>query len=126
MQLLQDTGNPWSHFVVCILLNRSTASSVSRVLPALFAHYPRPVTMARSRVGGDLERIIYSCGLSNVKADRLRKMSREFPAWMESGDAPEKLPGVGRYGADSYRILFLGEHPENVADHALKFYMEGL
>ena len=51
--------------------------------------------------------------------------SREFlrGEWVE----PEELPGVGKYGADAFRIFCRGEWERvQPSDHALNWYHEWL
>lgn len=119
MKLLQDTGDPWSHFVACILLNRTRAVVARDVLTTILQEYPNPEAL--SLAGPRLERILAPCGLVTAKAKALRAMSKEYPQWRLYWG---KLPGVGKYAKDSYEILFLKLHPSDVKDLKLLQYMK--
>lgn len=121
MKLVQDTGEPWSHFCACILLNRATAVQAEQALKGLLARWPTPQSLAAADQS-EVALTIRGCGLQNMRASSLKRMSRAFRAW--NGADPTTLPGLGPYASDSYRILFLKDPTVRPADKVLRKYLE--
>ena len=118
MRLLQDTGDPFTHFVACVLLNRTSSKQVARVLPVLLARHGTPDAMV-SADPGELAELLRPLGFFRSRAVRLIELAGDYA---RLGPSPE-LRGVGRYGWQSYEILFLGRRPEGVTDKALLLYL---
>lgn len=127
MRLLQDVREPWKHFTICTLLNRTTGAQVAPVLRALWRYCPNARSLAEADVGR-LEGIIRPVGLFRVKAARLKKIGAYFCAlrrgWRPSRDGWP--PGTGDYAKESYRILFEGHRPAEPKDSKLREYVANL
>lgn len=120
MKLLQDTGDPWTHFCACILLNRTTAAQAEQALKELLARWPTPQALAMADPS-EIALTIRGCGLQKMRASSLRRMSRAFRTW-DGRDATD-LPGLGTYASDSYRILFLKDPWVKPTDKVLRKYL---
>lgn len=119
--LLRGPLYGWRMLVACILLNRACGRSVSNVLEKTLHQWHSPYHLARaSRVR--VNSIVYSLGLMDHRAGHLIGMSE---AWMDGKRPPkDKMPGVGRYAVDSWRVFVLGRKQIRMdADRRLKDYM---
>jgi methyl-CpG-binding domain protein 4 len=111
--------NPWRMMVCCICLNQTNNKQVRPILDILFSIIPDPV----SAISCESERIsecLKSTGFQNVKADRIKKMSQK---WIEGFENPSELPGIGKYGQDSWDIFINGNLRRETADKKLRIYL---
>lgn len=96
---------PWRLLVSCILLNRTTGAVSRHVISRLFDIWPTPERMAEAREK-DVAAVAQPCGLQNVRARRLKLMSKQ---WIEyaprHAQDVSRLFGIGAYGLDSYLIF---------------------
>ncbi|KAL1529298.1 hypothetical protein AB1Y20_000252 [Prymnesium parvum] len=120
---------PWALLLGCILLNQTSRAQVDPVLARLLARFPDAAHLAgassEAAAMGEVEHILRPLGLQRLRAARVVCFSQEFlrGAWTK----PEELPGVGKYGADAYRIFCCGEwKTTRPSDHALQWYCEWL
>jgi hypothetical protein len=60
--------------------------------------------------------------MQKVRTKRIRAMSSAYLSW--DGDDPTDLPGIGKYGSDSYRIFISRELLEDVEDKELRRYVQ--
>jgi endonuclease III-like uncharacterized protein len=67
--------------------------------------------------------IIRPTGFYNVKADRMKKMSKK---WVEGFTHPKELPGVGKYALESWDIFVNKKTDFTPSDKKLKMYLESL
>ena len=116
----QHCDTPWEHMVAVVLLNQTSHVQVRQVLPKLLVMFPDAQAMANANVR-DIERIIQPCGLHEMRARCLKSLSHAFLSW--DGEDATVLPGIGRYGSDSYRIFWKGERDIDVEDKTLKRYL---
>lgn len=133
----QYKEDPWRMLVCCILLNLTARVQVDRVLQGydahlpLFEHYPTAVDMALAGEGVLREKLSV-LGLQNRKARSLKAFSREWVGLCRSSDewpprqeSVSRLPGVGKYAMDSYRIFVLGDVSRfESGDKVLAAYLE--
>lgn len=122
-RLIQEDylGSPWKMSVVCILLNQTTNQQVRKVLDDLFILIKSPEHC--SSVSPDkIYQIIRSTGFGNVKARRIIEMSK---AWISGFDNVGDLPGIGKYGKESWEIFVNGKRDFLPTDKKLKAYLEG-
>ena len=111
--------NPWRMMVCCICLNQTNNKQVRPILDILFSIVPDPA----SAISCEKERIsecLKSTGFQNIKADRIKKMSQK---WIEGFDDPSELPGIGKYGQDSWDIFINGNLGRETADKKLIAYL---
>lgn len=120
--------DPWKLFLACILLNRTTAVQVRRVVYELLNSYPTPEALLQASED-DLERLIKPLGMYRKRAVCIRRFSRDYlstPTHIWRKD-PTVLFGVGRYASDAFRIFCLGEWKSvTPEDKDLKRYVEFL
>ena len=116
---LQYDGDPWRLLVMGRLSAQCTDARVNVVCEELFRRFPDAVSMANAPIG-EIERLVYSCGVYKVKAQNIKEFSRMIVEDFD-GRVPDtmddllKLPGVGRKIAN----LILGDiygKPAIVAD----------
>jgi methyl-CpG-binding domain protein 4 len=105
--------------VCCICLNQTNNKQVRPILESLFSIIPDQV----SAISCEKERIsecLKSTGFQNVKADRIKKMSQK---WIEGFENPSELPGIGKYGQDSWDIFINGNTERETSDRKLITYL---
>lgn len=71
----------------------------------------------------DVRLLISRLGLQNRRHRQLIRMSAHYAFIWDGGD-PAELPGIGKYGADSYRIFIRGELDVGPSDKELRKYLE--
>ena len=111
--------NPWRMMVCCICLNQTNNKQVRPILDILFSIIPDPV----SAISCEKERIsecLKSTGFQNIKADRIKKMSQK---WIDGFENPSELPGIGKYGQDSWDIFINGNMRRETSDKKLGIYL---
>ena len=123
LMVQQQVKNKWQHMVGVMCLNLTTGKQVKKLLPKLFKRYPNAKAFLRGRHSTQ-ERMLKPLGMSVVRSNRLRKMSKDFLTW--NGKEASDLHGIGKYGSDSYRIFYKKEIPDDVQDKELKKYIETL
>ena len=114
--------DPWKMMVCCILLNQTNNKQVRPILDPVFGLIPD----ANSAVGcnpDSLATIIKTTGFQNVKASRIKKFSEK---WIEGFNDIQELPGVGKYGKESWDIFVNGRKDIDPTDKKLKKYLEDI
>jgi endonuclease III len=114
--------DPWKLLVCTICLNLCTGRAFESVHEDLFALWDTPYEMAMADVI-DLETLLSQLGLQRRRARNLIRMSTAFAFLWDGGD-PTDLPGIGKYGSDSYRLFVRGELDISVEDKELRKYLE--
>ena len=117
----QQVKSKWQHMVGVMCLNLTYRKQVKEVLPKLFKRYPTPEAYLRGRLKTQ-ENMLKPLGMWNVRAKRLRKMSKEFLTW--NGKEASDLHGIGKYGSDSYQIFYKNNIPADVQDKELRRYIK--
>lgn len=112
---------PWRLLVACMMLNQTSMKQVRPVLWTFFATWPSPEDAAAADQTKMAE-MLQSLGLQNRRSEMIVRMSRAFLDWLPSQDVRE-LPGVGKYGADSYNMFIRGDLVEDVTDKELRRYV---
>jgi len=105
--------------VCCICLNQTNNKQVRPILDILFSMIPDP----NSALSCDTQRIsecLKSTGFQNIKADRIKKMSQK---WISGFSDPSELPGIGKYGQDSWDIFINGNLERETNDKKLRIYL---
>lgn len=116
---LKYEGDPWRLLVMGRLSAQCTDARVNIVCEELFRRFPDAKAMADAPIG-EIEKLVYSCGVYKVKAQNIKDFSRiiveEFDGKVpDTMDDLLTLPGVGRKIAN----LILGDiygKPAIVAD----------
>lgn len=116
-------GNGWKVVVSSILLNRTRGEQVKGVIEEFFARWPTPESVSKMDEQ-PIAKLITPLGLMNTRANKIVRLSL---AWQDSPpknvEELRKLPGVGDYAIDSYRIFVLGERNFQPQDSVLKQYI---
>lgn len=104
------------------MLNLTSGRQLEGIDKELFRRWPtcRHLSLADPVEVAD---VIRSLGLYNRRARQLIRMST-FYAFLWDGTDPTMLPGIGKYGSDSYRIFIRGELDIPVEDKELRRYLE--
>ena len=113
---------PWKMMVCCILLNQTNNKQVRPILSSVFELIPTPI----STIGCDPERlaaVIKTTGFQNVKASRIIKLSQK---WVDGFEHVSQLPGIGKYGRDSWNIFIKKDLTITTLDKKLKAYLEAV
>ena len=114
--------NHWKMMVCCILLNQTNNKQVRPVLSSVFELIPDPL----SAIGCDSERlaaVIKTTGFQNVKASRIKQLSQK---WQEGFSDVTELPGIGKYGKESWEI-FVNDNLKIIpTDKKLSAYIEAI
>jgi len=111
--------DPWKMCVVCILLNQTHNSQVRPLLEDLFSLIPDAFSASKSNPD-DIAQIIRSTGFQNVKARRIIGLSQK---WITGYSSVEELPGIGKYGKESWRIFVEGDFNFEPSDKKLKAFL---
>jgi endonuclease III len=114
--------NQWKMMVCCILLNQTNNKQVRPILSSVFELIPNPL----SAIGCDpemLAAVIKTTGFQNVKASRIIKLSQK---WVDGFNDAIELPGIGRYGRDSWEIFVNGNANIDVTDKKLDAYLKAI
>ena len=114
--------NPWKMMVCCILLNQTNNKQVRPILSSVFELIPDPI----STIGCEPERlaaVIKTTGFQNVKASRIIKLSQK---WVDGFNDAIDLPGIGKYGRDSWEIFVNGNVNLEVTDKKLDAYLRAI
>ena len=120
LMVQQQVDNAWQHMVGVICLNQTHRKQVKRILPDFFRRWPTHTSILQD-TREDVEKMIAPLGMRRVRSERIYRMSEQFESW--NGEDATELYGIGKYGADSYRLFYKNEIPENVGDHELKRYI---
>lgn len=99
-------SDPWKLLVCCMLLNKTHANQVRKVMWDLFALIPSPGAAVAAETSA-VEEIIQPLGLFRKRAAALQRMSDEYlkKDWHD----PRELHSVGQYGSDAYWIFCRGK-----------------
>lgn len=111
--------DPWRLLVAVVMLNKTSAKQVRPVLEKFFEVWP-DATHAAEAVPELVANVVKPLGLYNRRAKTLVEMSRAFLGGFED---PKSLPGVGKYGADSFNIFCRGYLILDVEDKELRRYV---
>lgn len=117
-EILRD--EPWQLLVAVICLNLTSARQAYSVLKEMFEKFPTPESVA-SVDASQLEPILKPLGLHRKRSQTIVKMSK---AYLKGFSDPLQLPGIGKYGADSYNMFVNGFVVWDVEDKELKNYVK--
>lgn len=119
--------NPFWMLVACSLVNLTTWQQAQPVLKELMLRYPSPSHLAQA-LPEDLHSALRPLGLWRRRAISLTQFAQE---WLRVG-APKstmdiyRLPGCGKYAADSWAIFVEGRTDVEPTDGKLSWYLSQL
>ena len=108
--------------VCCILLNQTNNKQVRPILSSVFELIPDPL----SAIGCDpevLAAVIKTTGFQNMKASRIKKLSQK---WQDGFNDVTELPGIGKYGKESWEIFVNKNLSITPTDKKLSSYIEAV
>ena len=112
---------PWRMLIACIMLNLTNIKQVRPIIWKFFEEYPDEVAAARADKE-TLATMLQPLGLHNRRAGSIIKFSTAYATggWTDV----LKLPGIGKYAADSYEIFVVGNLDVRPTDSKLKLYLK--
>ncbi len=126
-ELVED---PWQMLVVCQMLNQTSWKQVDACRPLFFDKWPTAHELVRAE-HAEISQTIRSLGFYNRRAKTLLAFSR---AWLSAistyspKEIPisilEKMPGLGKYALDSWKIFQLKDLSVDATDKVLVKYLE--
>ena len=111
----------WRHMVAVIMLNQTGRRPVKTVYPVFMHHWPTQAKFCKASEQ-EVEDVIWSLGMANVRYKRLVEMSYDFGRW--DLDDATRLYGIGKYGSDSYEIFFKQNYTVEPTDKELIRYLQ--
>lgn len=118
---------PFWMLVACQLVNLTTWAQARPVLDALLSSYPTPESLAQAQPE-DLHDVLRPLGLWRRRSVTLVRMAQ---GWL-LGSGPRgtmdiyRLPGCGKYAADSWAIFVEGRTDVEPTDGKLSWYLRQL
>jgi methyl-CpG-binding domain protein 4 len=112
----------WRLLCCTICLNLCSGRALEAIHEDLFSLWPTPVEMGLA-IPGELECLLSPLGLQRRRTRSLIRMSLAY-AFLWDGLGAIDLPGIGRYGTDSYDIFIRGRLDVLPQDKELKRYLE--
>jgi methyl-CpG-binding domain protein 4 len=111
--------DPWKIMISCILLNQTSNVQVRPVIQKFFEVFPTPNSLNESHQNL-ISSILQPTGFQNVKARRIINFTN---VWNLGERDPNKFPGIGPYGRDSWKIFIEGKTDFSPADKKLSAYL---
>ena len=108
--------------ISCILLNQTSNVQVRPVIKKFFDEFPTPNSLNESHQNL-ISSILQPTGFQNVKAKRIVNFTS---VWNSGERDPNKFPGIGPYGRDSWKIFIEGKTDFHPADKKLSAYLRQL
>jgi len=115
-------ADPWKLLCCVIMLNQTSGKQLEPVHQEFFSRWPTPLHLVLADIHS-VELLISPLGLQRRRARQLVRMSASY-AFLWDGRDPTDLPGIGKYGSDSYRLSIRGELGLEVQDKELRRYLE--
>ena len=125
--LLQEQLNkdPWKIFVCCIFCNLTKRVQAEPIFWETLRRWPTPEKLAAANYS-ELVTLVSCLGLSTRRAKYLKEMSEGYTQQNWKSD-PTILKGIGKYGADAYKIFCTDDWKSvSPTDHALVNYQNWL
>lgn len=120
---LKYRRSPWRVLVACVLLNRTRGTVAKPVIEELFRRWPTAKSLSEADTD-ELTELLSCLGLQHQRALSLKYMSRAYhhrrnPRRRMTRGQVMQLAGVGKYAADAYCMLCLGDLTVKPADKEL-------
>lgn len=124
LNLFQEryAADPWRLLCCVIMLNLCSGRALENIHEEFFRRWPTPYSLI-TEDPGKIEELISYLGLQRRRTTALRRMSVTY-AFLWDGRDPKDLPGIGKYGSDSFRIFVRGEFSVEPTDKELRKYLE--
>jgi len=121
MRLTQEKyrGDPWKILVTCLMLNKTAGRVANPIIEEFLRRWPTPAEYAKSARKSEVLRLIRPLGLYNVRLERLEKLARSLVKKVPY----DQIPGVGKYGRDSYLMFVENRLDVLPDDEKLKAYL---
>lgn len=114
-------ADPWAMLCCVIMLNQTNARQLRGIHHEFFRRWPDPISLALADPTA-VEAMIAPLGLQRRRARSLIRMSAMY-AFLWDGHTAADLPGIGKYGNDSYEIFCRGRLDVPVDDKELRKYL---
>jgi endonuclease III len=127
-ELVED---PWQMLVVCQMLNQTSWKQVDACRPLFFDRWPNALAVVGAEQSQIVE-VIRPLGFYNRRAKSIRAFSEAWLQalieWPNPTDIPvqtlDKMPGIGKYALDSWKIFQLKDFTTDATDKVLVQYLE--
>ena len=106
------------------MLNLCSGRALESIHEDFFMLWPTPLHLLEEDPL-NVEALLSHLGLQRRRTVSLRRMSAAY-AFLWDGVDPDDLPGIGKYGADSYNIFVRGQLDVKPTDKELRKYLEWL
>lgn len=121
---LELVEQPWRMLIVCSALNLTSWRQVDPVMEEFFKRWPDPHSFLLS-THEEVADLIKPLGLYNRRAQTWRKLTRGWVTlWNPTHKEVAKLPGVGQYAVDSWRIFIERDLTVEPQDKVLRAWIE--
>lgn len=116
---------PFWMLVACCLVNRTRWMQAEPVFEQLKKRYPTPEALGDAPVS-EIEDIVKPLGLYRRRALSIVTLAREYMSDVppENAEAVLRLPGCGKYAADSWAIFVEGRRDVEPTDVELRAWLE--
>jgi len=118
---LEGANAGWQHMTAVIMLNQTGRKPVKTVAPIFWSRWRSAYAFLHA-TEEEIQEVIWSLGMVNVRCQRLRRMSEDYLTW--DGNDARLLYGIGKYGSDSYEIFFKQNYAVEPSDKELKRYLQ--
>ena len=108
--------------ISCILLNQTNNRQVRPVITKFFDVFPTPNSLNESHLD-IISQILKPTGFQNIKAKRILNFTK---VWNSGERDPNKFPGIGPYGRDTWKIFMEDKTDFIPADKKLSAYLAQL
>jgi methyl-CpG-binding domain protein 4 len=115
-------GNPWKIMISCILLNQTNNRQVRPVIIKFLEVFPTPNSLDESHLD-IISQILKPTGFQNIKAKRILNFTK---VWNSGERDPNKFPGIGPYGRDTWKIFMEDKTDFIPEDKKLSAYLAQL
>jgi len=121
MHLTQEEykGDAWGVLVTCLMLNKTAGKMANPVIREILRRWSTPSDYLSSAENETVIELIRPLGLFRTRERRLGELAEA----LFLGKPYDQIPGVGKYGRDSYMIFVEGRLDLNPTDAKLKAYL---
>lgn len=125
----QLKSEPFWLMVACIMVNQARWATAEPILAKLRSDFASPSALSKIEQR-ELARRLNPLGFQKVRANRIRELaafwSGRKATHVYSADQVGNIPGIGGFGADSYRIFVLGEKGIRSKDKRIQTHLSSI